>query len=225
MSDYALQEIGRTNGSENWMTLLILLALSAYAMARLFFPKYWHRYIQAMVFPIEVDKLLLEKNSNLLQFSFVLNVLGVMSISLFMYLTTNKYFPFEEIDSGIGVFGLYFVILGFLTGLKHLVVNLLGNVFKNEEMTNQFNHVWLVHLKFFGFLFLLWSLLIIYLPNQISGFPIYGGWITFITMLIMNNLRGFIVMRKHGVSLLYGILYLCSLEFLPVLMIVSLSNL
>ncbi len=215
-----LDGITKTGSIENWKTIFILSVLLLYVITRLFFPKYWSRYQQAIVFPVEASKLLEEKNTNLLQASVLLNFLGVITICSFFYLAG---------ESGLLILSpkpqRFFIILFAgvgMTLLKFYGIRILGYLFNKNDVATEYNHVWLIHLKFFGFVTLLWIVLITYLPDSYKQIGWYGGLCSIIIMLIMNNIRGVFIMIQSKISLLYGILYLCTLEILPILMIIRL---
>jgi len=218
-SEYQLGEQNIITGIGDWLSITILLILVLYVITRLLFPKYWRRYHQAMIFPVEASKLLEERNTNLLQVAVVLNFLAVVSLSMFVYLGVNR--DLGKVSGDVDPIKLLFLIsigLG-LTLLKYFGTRLLGTLFKREEISIVYNHAWLINLKYFGFVVFLWFVMLCFLPHGLVFIALWGGWATIFIMLIMNSIRGLLLLRQAKISLLYGILYLCTLEILPILMI------
>ncbi len=219
ISDYQLDEQRVVPGIGDWLSITILVILILYVISRLLFSKYWSRYHQAMIFPVEASKLLEERNTNLLQVALILNFLAVVSLSLFIYLSVSNFLGemYGDYDP-IGI--LISVSLGLgLSVLKYHGTRLLGILFKRKELGILYNHAWLINLKYFGFIIFMWVIMVCYLPQGLVFIARWGGWATIIIMLILNNIRGFLLLRQAKISLLYGILYLCTLEILPMLMI------
>ena len=187
ISAYQLGEEKIVSGIGDWLSITILAILIIYVITRLLFPKYWIRYHQAMIFPVEASKLLEERNTNLLQVALILNILAVVSLSLFVHLNISRYFgqaigDLDPIDLLISVsVGLA------LTLLKYYGTRLLGTLFKREDIGIEYNHAWLINLKYFGFVVFLWLVMFSFLPPSLVFIAIWGGWVTIIIILIINN--------------------------------------
>ena len=222
--NYQLEAHENLQGIGDWLAISILSILVLYVITRLLFPIYWKRYHQAMIFPVEANKLLEEKNTNLFQASLILNFLAIVSICIFIYLALEYNSGTNPADYKPASL-LITIALGFaLTLLKYYVTLLLGSLFKNEETCIRFNHAWLINLKYFGFIVLLWTIMLCYLPQSLIFVALWGAWASILIMLIINNIRGMLILRHAKISLLYGILYLCTLEILPILMILRLMS-
>jgi hypothetical protein len=67
--------------------------------------------------------------------------------------------------------------------------------------------------------------LIIVLLSYTNLFPLKSlfipGFITSALVYLMRIIRLFLIFMKHNISILYLILYLCALEFLPVLVLIK----
>ena len=217
--DYQLVEQKILLGIGDWLSITILAILIIYVITRLLYPKYWRRFHQAMIFPVEASKLLEERNTNLLQVALILNFLAVLSISIFIYLGVGRHLgkTSEDLDP-IHLLVTVSICLG-LTLLRYHGTHLLGTLFKREELSTVYNHAWLVNLKYFGFVVFFWVVMLCFLPQSLAFFAWWGGWVTILFMLILNNIRAVFLLRQAKISLLYGILYLCTLEILPIITI------
>jgi hypothetical protein len=223
---YQTQFMNPVNNPEplgDWIIIFLLGLLLAYAMVRILFPRYWYRYRQALMYPIEANKLLEEKNTNQLQASLFLNTLAIISGSAFVcvaavYLNTNQILISPEIMV------IYLSVGIVLTLLKFSGTRFLGYLFQNDEVSVQYNHIWLIHLKITGLALLFCTIILLFIPQEFKLFFIVVGLVLLLIMLIMNTLRGFSLLFQHKVSILYGILYLCTLEILPILVISRLIN-
>ncbi len=215
-----LNEVLRENQHSNWILLWSLALLIGFVLTRRVYPRYWMRYRQAMIFSMEAEKLLKEKNINLLQTAVFLNFLGSLSIALFLFLSLTSFS--RVIWPGNSVYDLLIFsgLLVLLTGLRYASIEFLGITMKNRGLAARMNHSWLIHLKNFGFFLLLIAILISFFPDTLRNTAIITGFFVLLIMQIMNYLRGFQILFQERISIFYGILYLCTLEILPILVIV-----
>lgn len=215
-----LNEVLRPQLVPNWLLVWSLIILVAYIIIRLFYPKYWARFRQSLIYSMEAERLLKEKNINLLQFGFLLNTLSSLSIALFLYIALPQ-IGVRWPGSGPGdlvVFSIGFLIL---TGLRYFLLDILGRLLKSNALASRINHVSLLHLKFFGFYMIFFALMLSFFPDQIKIFALVGGFLVIGIMLFLNYLRGMEILLQERISILYGILYLCTLEIAPILVIVN----
>jgi len=203
-----------------WMLWLYIGLFVVYLLLRLRYGRYWIRFRHALVYPIEAQNLLKEQNMNLMQMAVALNSLAVLSISLFLFQLVSSLLPDLGLKYTFTTFLLMGVTVALFCILKYLAIALLGRVFNKRETAKQANHLWLVHLKNLGLPLITVTLLAQYTQGWVSTtFLIIGITLPMIAF-ISNSLRSAALLIKHRVSLFYGILYLCTLEFLPITMIV-----
>lgn len=216
-----LSEVLRVNPHSNWMLIWFIILAAGFVLTKMAFPRYWVRYRQAMIYSLEEERLLKEKNINLLQTSVFLNGLGSLSIALFLFVSLNS---FKEIDwPGNSAFDLilFSLLILLLTLMKFGSIALLGIILKSSGVAARINHSWLIYLKNFGFFLLFFALLVIYLPSQLRFYAIVSGFVVLFIMQIMNYLRWFQILTQERISIFYGILYLCTLEISPILVIIG----
>ena len=63
------------------------------------------------------------------------------------------------------------------------------------------------------------TVFMVYLPEHFRQYPLYAGIIALCIMFIIRILRCFVLLMKKGILLFYTILYLCTIEFLPLLLV------
>ncbi|MCK5820807.1 MAG: DUF4271 domain-containing protein [Bacteroidales bacterium] len=216
-----LNEVLRVNSHSNWMLIWLIVLTIGFVLTRMAFPRYWTRYRQAMTFSMEEERLLKEKNMNLYQTALFLNGLGSLSIALFLFVSLDN---FENVKwPGNTAFDLVLFSLLFLllTIMKFGSITLLGNILKSQGIADRINHSWLIFHKNFGFFLLFFALLVIYVPAQLTIYVMISGFLSLLIMQIMNYLRWFQILIQERISIFYGILYLCTLEIAPILVLIG----
>ncbi len=221
MREFALEPELRAMNHPDWFIWLAMILFIAYVLVRLAYRRYWRRFRFALIYPLEAGNLLKEQNINLRQSAILLNIISAISISCYLFVAI----PILSTDHNIQDWShfpraIMAITCGFLI-FKYAIIAVLGNIFGENETAKQINHSWLLHLKNTGLLLLIISLLAKYTNTPGPMLSSIFGLIFLLIVFIMNNLRAVQIMRGAHISLFYGILYLCSLEILPIAMIVS----
>lgn len=219
-NDYFFREEIFHGRIENWIQYYLLFLLALYALAKVFYPRYWRRFFQALIFPVEGDRLLFEQNTNIARLSLWLNTLAGLSVSLYLFLVIQAFTDFLHPTHSVVGYLLITGLFGSLSLIKYGGNLILGYLFKDREFVQNINHQWLIHYKVFGFIMFFWSVMMVLLEPRWLIIAVYGGLASLFIMFIMSTIKGLLLLYSRGISLLYGILYLCTLEFLPVLLIV-----
>ena len=214
-----LNDVIRDTDHLNWLILSLIVLALAYIGIRLFFGRYWRRYHRAMFYNQEAQKLIHEKNILLLQTAVSMNILAALSIGLFLHLFSSRFIPVERLtESFYGwIFITLFVIISI--GGKYIVIRILGRSGNNTPASIQINHLWLINFKNTGVFILPFSVISAFISPPLNDIVLYLGLAVLGLMLILNYIKGFVVLYQYRISIYYGILYLCTLEILPVLII------
>lgn len=153
--------------------------------------------------------------------STLFNLAAFMNISLFGFLCTVR---FNINLTGVGNFLLWLIIFGIVIAaitLRHIICRITGNVSGEPEVFREYLVSIYNSYRIGGFIFLIINILILYttvIPVNILF--IAGIWLAG-TLYVLRILRLLLIFIKRHVSILYLILYLCALEFLPVVIIVK----
>jgi len=214
-----LHDIPRNSVSQDWLIVSLAVLAIAYISVRLIYGRYWRRYRQAILYGQEAQKLTHEKNVLLLQAAISLNILAMFSIGLFVHTVISHFTWIEFLPHNLYGWLLTSLAVILIIGVKYLLNHLLGKSGDNIAASTQINHQWLINLKNFGFFLLPFSAASAFTVSPLTDIILFMGITVLIFMLIMNYIKGFLVLLQHHISIYYGILYLCTLEILPVLII------
>ena len=218
-------DVPREATGDNWIIVSLMLLALAYIVIRIIYHRYWKRYRQALFFNLEAMKLLQEKNVLLLQAAVSMNVLAVLSMGMFFYLffTTLNIIPSfpNNLSGWLFTSGLLTLVI---SG-KYMMHKILGMLGDNDVAAVNINHQWLIGLKNFGFFLLPVSAAAAFMDYPLNNVVIFGGLVLMLFMMIINYGKAFLILVQFRISIFYGILYLCTLEILPVLIIWKLIRL
>lgn len=207
----------RMSNDKGWISGIILLIVLILVITRLYFQKYLSP-IFASVFNIQVaEKLLREKSVLVRRVFFLLNLVFLLSSSLFIYLCIlhfniqipiqNKFLVFLSIT------GLLFLFLV----IRLVLQNTVGIIFESTGLFKEFIHNTYLINKNLGLYILPMVISVFYLKQPFAEiiFYISGGLI--VISQLYRYIRALQIILKQNVFLLYSILYLCTLEILPAL--------
>lgn len=209
-------KINRVN--TDWLTILLLLVLVLFATVRTSYSKYLVNLIHSVFNYSTSFRMFREKNYNALHAAFRLEFYFYITFSVFLFQTINYF----HVNFRYSNFTLYLVCLGavlvyFL--FKKLAYHILGSVFEGVNETREYLFNMDNYNRTTGlFLFPIVTLIAFY-PAEDPSFPVFLGGLTVVIFYILLLQRGISILLKKQFSIFYLFLYLCSLEFLPLLLI------
>ena len=211
-----LQAIERLISNNNWITLVIIFALILLAMMKLLNPNKLLGYALAPFTPGFFKKKIEDNVSFLSPFYIVFFFFSAIVISLFLFLmvisTTSKH-----------GFLTYFVLLTFTSFyfiIKYLLDFIISNTLGLSTITKYFITTKSGYLNSLSLWLFPSIILYLYsLNNRIFLLIIFGILFIFRAFLIIKNNKK-IVIRK----LFYFILYFCTLEIAPLLIVYKITT-
>lgn len=205
----------------DWEMGIFIFVLILLGSVRLFFNKYLGQLLSASVNYITASRMFRERSLSLAHASFRLDILFYMIFSLFLF---HAFDVFAVMRHPAGIITYLFILSGVLIyfGLKKVAYYLQGNISRNVQETLEFLYNMNIYNRILGLFLLPVSLVVAFTPLAEPGWVIIAGILLIVFFYILLILRGIkILMRKHF-SIFYLILYLCTLEILPLLFIYKL---
>lgn len=147
----------------------------------------------------------------------MLNLLFFVNFAFLLALWTNYKHIAIFSQTGIGLFFIYFATLILLYGLKSLFFITLDFIFLTRKSFANYNATIFLYNKAYGIVLLPLLFFIPFVPENLTKFFFLLSLILFILFYFARILRGFQVGIKNKISIFYLILYLCTLEVLPLL--------
>ena len=205
----------------DWIVGIFILALLLLATVRLFFNKYLGQLFTSAVNFSTASRMFREKSLSLAHASFRLDMMFYLIFSLFLFQAARVFH--------VGFHQVYLVeyatifagVLAYFI-LKKFIYFLQGNLCESTTETSEYLFNMNNYNRVLGLFLLPVSLIVAFTPLAETEWVIGAGFLMTGMIYILLIFRGIkILMRKHF-SIFYLILYLCTLEILPLLFIYKL---
>ncbi len=145
------------------------------------------------------------------RFRFFLIIFSIGVLSFYAFLIMHK----TSSPFSIKQYGLFLIATTLFFGLKSLVLDLLGYVFLNPTITSMAKEAYFNIMSFWGVALAPILILEVYLVNNYLGITHFLSLIISISVLILIIIKLFQIFFRKILASFYIILYLCTLEFLP----------
>jgi len=224
-SDYIIKKRKKIHDTSNdWIVAIVLITLGIIAWLRHLYKKYLVSTLKS-VFNYRMSvKQFQEKNALTQRVSFALQFIFSINAGLFIFLYLNKYKLGLPNAPKVLLFlllsGIFFVTFY----IKSFVLRFLGTVLLLRKTVNEYIQNISLYNKIIGLGLAPSVICIAYMPKSLGEIFIYIATGLFGFFYFIRFFRGFqIIINKH-ISIFYSILYLCTVEILPLLLLYKLLN-
>jgi hypothetical protein len=211
-----------TTPDTDWLTILLFLAFVILASVSAGYSKYIGSLLQSLINYPTAFRMFREKNYSILHGAFRLEVLFYFVFSIFVFQifvlasTSNSFYNITGFGQTFAVVVVYFLV-------KKLAYQAFGSIFIDTADTAEF----LFNMDNFKrgagiFLFPIVAL-IAYFPSEDPMIAVFLGVFTALVFYVMLLKRGISILLKKQFPIFYLFLYLCTLEFLPLLLIYKIA--
>ncbi len=201
---------------KSWGLGLFLLVLFLLVTLRKNYEKYLLSVFNSAANLQFSEKLLRERNVLVKRTYFFLNIIFVVVMTLYLY-QAIKYLQGGGSSSNFLLFLILFFSFLIALLLRFGSLLLLGYLFDARPVYREYLHNTLILNKVLGITLLPLVLALFYIRPSLWESIFYTATILIALMLVYRYIRAIQIIIKHKVFLLYSILYLCTLEILPVL--------
>lgn len=214
--------------TNNWMFWLLLGVLVLFGWSRLFYKKQLDLLLSSVLHYNFAIKSIRNTSENSQSFSNILQFIFSVNIALFSYQIFNYFSPTSI--TGIKAIGIVLAVcIGFLLmyGIKDFLYRMLGFVFNEPAYT--YEYLFNVHLynRVLGIFLFPVVISFAFVQKHVIDHKLilYAGALLIITFFIFRIIRGIQISIKANVSILYMFLYFCTLEILPIAVLVKVGTL
>lgn len=210
------------SANHNWMTLLLVGVLFLVGVLRVFYQKKFNLFINSFISKRFSNQIIREENGLTQSTSIILTIIFFLSVSFFFYLSGQYYhqFPYKTNEFEqflmilIGCLGFYF--------FKLIANKIIGYIFKIYRETDEYIFNQFIVLQIIGLLLCTWCILLNYSTIISKEYIIFIGFGTLVLGFFVRMVKSFGIANMSSYSPIYIFLYLCSLEILPLIIIIKL---
>jgi hypothetical protein len=209
----------RQSDVSDWLILLIIFSFILLALVRFFFDNYIRRTVLSVVNTKFSIKLFEEVNPNASMASFLLIFIFLLNFSIYAF-EIFDFFNLKGLNQTDYILFIqtFLFICVFFAG-KYIINRTVGFIFNSDMLISQYIHHVYIYNKLIGILLFPVILIIPYIHSDYTKFSIYFSVIIISIIIILQILNsGIIIIKKH-LPYYYMILYLCSVELLPFLLL------
>lgn len=154
-------------------------------------------------------------------YNFALNAVFIISFG-FMLFQADRYYHLQAVNLNEPLlFVFYCIAVLVVYSVKMLVNNLNGFVFDVEVLMREYTEYIYLNLKALGLIVLPLNILITYADEQYSYIFFIIFYILYGIFWLLRIITGMLYGISANISLSYLFLYLCTLEILPVLLLLK----
>jgi len=217
---FAGKKVFRTN--PDWLVGVLVLSIILFASVRLIFNKYLNQLIQSTTNYSTFTRTFRERYFNFLHASFRLDLIFHLIFALFLYQLISTF----KIDiGGTKTYYSYLICLGIVIGyfwVKRIIYYIIGVLTESKSEVQEYLFSITVYNRVLGLVLLPVTATIAFIPVSQVEYLLFGGILIIAVFYLMSLIRGGKIFLKKHFSISYLILYLCTLEFLPLLLIYNL---
>jgi hypothetical protein len=208
----------RPNEHLDWFLAIFLVVALLFIWIRLFYGKYFASLANAISSFQLSGKLFREKNILVRRVSIVLDFIYYVMLAVFIFEAITH---FGWVSYSLSRFNLYMLLLNIIiiySLTRIALLRITGSLFLNRSLFSEYIHNTQVINKGTGIL--LFPLVITgrYFPYPLISTMLIIGIVCLVLALIWKGIRGYQIIRRKDIVLFYLILYLCTLEFLPLIL-------
>lgn len=214
--EFPNREINHVN--TDWVTILLLLVTILLATVRIAYPKYIGYLFHSLINYSTSFRMFREKNYSILHGAFRLEAFFYLIFSVFIFQVINYF----QLDLTPKNFALYASSLGFVVAyflIKKFAYKLLGSIFNDASGTSEYLFNMDNFNRVLGIILFPIIALINYYPSYNHVFMVVAGIFIVAVFYLFLLYRGILILLKKQLPLFYLFLYLCTLEFVPLLLI------
>jgi hypothetical protein len=208
----------------NFILTFLLLSFILLAWIKVSFGKYLNQLLKAIIYYSESAKLYHDHNSLIERLYFVLNVIFIISGGFFSFYLIQYFKPsfifFHPILVVLICYGS--IILIYLS--RFIVNKILGFLFDHGKSFNEHIHSTFIYYKAAGLFLLPIVSIIPYISDSYGHILLIIGVLIIFILYIISIFRATRIMLQKDILLFYWILYLCTIEFLPIMLIYKFIN-
>jgi hypothetical protein len=209
---------------DNFILISIIFSFILLAWSKVFFGKYIIQILRAAFNYSEAFKLYRDHTSIVDRCYWLLNIIFTISGGIFLFhllkIIKPALFDQNPFYTILGCFA--FILTIYLS--RYLINKIIGYLLNQQETFNEFIHSIFIYLKVMGLALLPLVTIISFVSADYRSLLLILGATIIFLLYIISIFRATRIMFKKGILIFYWILYLCTIEFLPIILLYKFIN-
>jgi len=212
--------------TSDWFTVILVFVVIAFTWIRVFYFKIFRQLFAAFFSNSISNQVVRDENILIQRASILMSFVFYLTASLFIY-QVSEYFNWDYPFLGDGFlrFLVVSLLVAFAYSFKMVLLKGLGEVFElDRPVASYIFNIFLIN-NMLGLILIPVIVTIAFVVTYSTGIIIYAGVALVIIAFIYRLVRAFSIwVTLPGVSIFYLILYFCTLEIAPLLILVKLAR-
>lgn len=218
--DYRSSDINRTR-MDDWYFVIIIVILILMAWIRIMYDKFLIVLFESSYNYLLASKTFKERNIVRKRFDLILDVLYILNGALFILLLYRFFERELPVTGNFKIFIMSVILLVSIMIYRNIIMRITGFIFNRITLFSECLYHYFIYNKIIGIGLLPFIIFIPYTKDLIHEILIITALSMVGLLYIMRFIRLIIFTSKNVVLYFYLILYLCTLEILPVLVIIK----
>ncbi len=209
----------RTEQVHTWQTIILLFCFLLFGLAKAFNSLRIKLIVRSVFTSSGVNEAIRSEKMFFNQANILLHIVAFFSLSLFLY----DFLLYKDIfyrDTSFFFMKVFAIVIVLYT-IKQILGLLINNVFDFNHLRAAYIYLTSIHTILIGVILLPLMVLNYYsFLYEVGNYKMFMAGLVIIVFII-NLLRLFFVGRQKNISIFHIILYLCTLEILPLIVVIS----
>ena len=207
--------------NDDWLIFAVMVSIFLYSMISAISKKFFRDMKRFFLFRGIGDPASRDMQGLFHWQSTIINLVSFLSIALFAYCAADYYEFIPEIIPGIIFWIICFVIIIAAVTIRHLMCNVTGNISGETNAFNEYIITIYLSYRYLAVILFILAVMVSYTSLFDPQSLFLAGLIMIGVVYLIRIIRLFMIFIGKNISILYLILYLCALEFLPVLILLK----
>ncbi len=215
------EEIPQRLFHADWITILILFSAFFYALVSTFPKRITNEARRFFLFRDSANNSSGDTGELFHWQSTIFNLVSFLNLSLFVYSALSYY---DLIPSTIREFTFWLILLLILVSsvtIRHIICYITGEISGERLAFSEYIITIYQFYRFLAFILFLITILLSYTAYLPVKSLFISGFIVVSCLYLFRLIKLFYIFLNRNISILYLILYLCALEFLPVVVLIK----
>lgn len=212
-----LNEIAHSSFIADWKVIVIITLLILIVSVSAFSGNYLYYLIQSTFNRQTASRLFREKVMNILHPAYRLEIIFYISMGLFLSEVSEKFLHYNLSNLNSFFIGIFITII--FVNTKYIFYSISGFLFNVQSEINEYIYYSRSGNHIMGLFLLPPAVLFIFFEGLWQQILLILGTLTVLLFSVISLFKGVKIITQKDFSIYYLILYLCTLEILPLLLV------